>query len=52
MCIFDCCQDNDTVVDTTDIDTFDAILDIEANGLDEPSTQNGDDRWTSLISSS
>lgn len=35
MCIFDCCQDNDTAVDTVDIDPIEIIIEAEANGLED-----------------
>ena len=35
MCVFDCCQDNDTAVDTLDIDPIEIIIEAEANGLED-----------------
>lgn len=35
MCIFDCCQDNDTAVDTLDIDLLAVVTEAEANGLED-----------------
>lgn len=35
MCVFDCCQDNDTAVQTFDIDPIDVVIEAEANGLED-----------------